>query len=82
MDRHVGGFGQRERERVAESHPCGSLSYFYVAFLPDFLSSIILICLGSQSIFGRSQGLPMCAHTSLSQDGVYRKGVWVEYLLT
>ena len=33
---------------------------------------------GSLSIFGISQDPPMCAHTSLSQDGFYWRGVWVE----
>ena len=37
---------------------------------------------GSQSIFGISQDPPMWVHTSLSQDGFYRKGIWVEYPLT
>ena len=32
---------------------------------------------GSQSIFGISQDMSMCVHTSLSQDGFYRKDVWV-----
>ena len=29
----------------------------------------------SESIFGISQDLPKCAHTSLSQDAVYLKGI-------
>ena len=37
---------------------------------------------GSQSIFCVSQDPPMCAQVSLSQDGSYRKGVWVEHPLT
>ena len=37
---------------------------------------------GAQSIFGISQDPPMCSHTSLSQDGFYQKGVWVELPLT
>ena len=37
---------------------------------------------GSLSIFGISQDPPMCAHTSLSQDEFYWKGVWVEHPLT
>ena len=35
----------RERERVPESHPGGSLNYFYGAFLLGFLWPIILVCL-------------------------------------
>ena len=37
---------------------------------------------GSQSLFGISQDPPMYAHASLSQDGFYRKGIWVEHPLT
>ena len=33
---------------------------------------------GSESIFGISQDLPMCVHTSLSQDGFYRRGLWID----
>ena len=32
---------------------------------------------GSQSIFGISQNPPRCVHASLSQDGFYRRGLWV-----
>ena len=42
MDRYLGAFGVRE----AESHPCGSLNYFYGAFLP-----VILIYLVHSSYF-------------------------------
>ena len=34
---------------------------------------------GSPSIFGVSQDPPVCAHVSLSQNGFYWKGVWVEH---
>ena len=37
---------------------------------------------GSQSIFGTSQGSLMCAHTTLSKDGFYPKGIWVDHSLT
>ena len=37
---------------------------------------------GSQPILGVSQDPPMYAHASLSQDGFYRKGIWVEHPLT
>ena len=33
---------------------------------------------GSQSIFGASQDPFLCTHVSLSQDGFYHKGLWVE----
>ena len=36
---------------------------------------------GSLSIFDILQDPPMCAHASLSQDGFYRKGVWVAHPL-
>ena len=32
---------------------------------------------GSPSLFAVSQDPPRCAHTSLSQNGFYRKGIWV-----
>ena len=41
VDRHM----VRLRGRVPESHPCGSLNYFYGIFLLDFRWPIILICL-------------------------------------
>ena len=37
---------------------------------------------GSQSLSGVSQDPPMCAHTSLSQDESYWKGIWVGHPLT
>ena len=33
-------------------------------------------------MFGVSQDPPMYAHASLSQDGFYRKDIWVEHPLT
>ena len=33
---------------------------------------------GSESVFGVSQGPPMCACASLSQDGFYQRGLWVD----
>ena len=36
----------------------------------------------SRSIFGVPQDPSMCAHASLSQDGSYRRGIWVEHPLT
>ena len=31
---------------------------------------------GSESVFGITQGPPLCARTSLSQDGFQRRGLW------
>lgn len=36
---------------------------------------------GSESMFGISQAPPMCARASLSQDGFYYEGPWVDYRL-
>ena len=36
---------------------------------------------GSQHIVGISQAPPMCVHASLSQDGFYCQGLWVEHPL-
>ena len=33
---------------------------------------------GSKSVFGIYQDFPMCARASLSQDGFYRRGLWVD----
>ena len=83
MDRHTGGL----RERDAESHPCGTLSYFCGLFLLGFLWPVIFLPFylvnhfdlsGSQSIFSVSQDPPMCVHPSLSQYGFYLKGAWIE----
>ena len=46
------------REHAAELHPCGSLNYFYGAFLSDFLWPIILICLVHSSYFVHLKILP------------------------
>ena len=37
---------------------------------------------GSQSVFDISEDPPMCVHASLSQDGFYPKGLWVDHPLT
>lgn len=60
MDRHMG----RLRDPGPRLCPGGSLNHVCAAFLPDFLWPLILICLGSQSIFCIFQDLPMCVHTS------------------
>ena len=68
----------RESRWVAPSWQLESLlwgisSWFPLANRLDFS--------GSLSIFGISQVPPMCTHASLSQDGFYRKGVWVAHPL-
>ena len=37
---------------------------------------------GSQFVFDVSEDPPMRAHTTLSQDGFYHKGLWVDHPLT
>ena len=71
VDRHTGGL----RERVAplwqfESLIWGTSSGFPLANHFDLP--------GSTSIFGISQDRPMCARISLSQDGFYLRGLWVD----
>ena len=56
----------------------GGLNYFYGVFLLGFLRPVISDLPGSQFIFSISQDPPMCAHTTLSQDGFYWRGIWVE----
>ena len=71
MDRHTGGL----RERVAplrqfESFMWGISSRFPLADHFDLP--------GSKSIFAICQDFPMCSCASLSQDGFYRRGLWVD----
>ena len=47
---------------------CGSLNHLYGAFLLGFVCQSSRLP-GSESIFGLSQGPPLCARVSLSQDG-------------
>ena len=54
----------RLRGRVSESHLCGSLNYFYGAFLPGFLWPIILICLVHSPYLVYLRIFP-CVHTQL-----------------
>ena len=62
---HTGGL----RERVAELCPCGSLNYFYGAFLPGFLWPIILICLGHSPYLAYLRALPwVCTHLLAKMD--------------
>ena len=64
-DRYVGA----RSKRVAELHPCGSLNYFYGAFLPVSFDHFDLP--DSEFIFCMSQNPYMCEHESLSQEGFY-----------
>ena len=71
MDRHMSGL----REKVTpswqfESLICGISSRFPPASHLDLP--------GSKSVFGISQDLPTCVHASLSQDGFYWRGLWVD----
>ena len=78
VDRHTG----RLRGRVPESRPHGSLNHLYGAFFSGFPLASHFDLPGSQSVFGISQDPPKCAHTSLSQDGSYRRGLGVEHPMT
>ena len=68
------------RERVTESGPRGSLNYFYGTFLPGSLLSVLSNCLAHSPCLVYLRIL-QCVHTqaSLSQDGFYRKGLWVAW---
>ena len=70
------------RERVAESQPRGSLDSFYGGISFWFPLANHCDLPGSRFRFGVSQDPPVCAHASLSQDGFYRKGIWVKRLWT
>ena len=64
----------------SESCPSGSLNTFMGHFFRvSFDQSSCLP--GSESIFGMSQAPPMCARASLSRDGFYYEGPWVDYPL-
>ena len=51
-----------------EWRPCGSLNYFYGAFLLGFLRPVILLCWFWVRVWFVS-GFSLCTHTSHSQDG-------------
>ena len=79
VDRHTGEFRERKSHWVAPSWQCELLLWSISSWFPlanhfDFP--------GSQSIFGISQEPSMCAHSSLSQDGFYHTGIWIEHPLT
>ena len=77
MDRHTEGLRERE-----------SLSFAFVIVWITFMGYFFWIPFGhfdlpgSQPIFGLSQGPPLCAHTSLCQDGFCCKGLWAKHPLT
>ena len=57
-----------------ESRPCGSLNHLHGIFISSrFPLAKHLVLPGSGSIFGLSQGPPMCACAPLSQDWILAK---------
>ena len=80
---HVGRHTGRLRER--ESHWV-TPSWLFESLLWGISSGFPLAnhcdLPGSQSTVGRSQDPPVWVHASLSQDGFYWKGIWVEHPLT
>ena len=70
-----------DSERATELQPHGGLNHFYGAFRPDFLWQIILISLVHFHIWYISGSSHVC-QASLSQDGFYPKGLWVQRPLT
>ena len=67
----------RRTSGLRELYNHGILNHLYGAFLPGFLWPIILLCLVLNPLSGFFQGLPMCSHASLSQDGFRWRGLWV-----
>ena len=77
VDRYMG----RLRE---ESLSCTLLTVwmpFKGHFFSGFPLASHLDLPSSQSIFAVSQDLPLCLHISLSQDGFYWRGLWVQHPL-
>ena len=72
---------QADSERVPELLSCPSwqCDLFLWSISTEFPLASHYDLLGSQPIFGASQESPVCAYTSLSQDGSYQK---VEHPLT
>ena len=74
----------RNTEKERESHWVTPLWKFELllrgssSWFPGFPLASDFDLSDSQSIFGVSQDPPLCAHASLSQDGLYKKGTWVE----
>ena len=77
MDRHVGGL----RESCWGA-PLWQLELPLWGISSRFPLANHFDLPGSQPIFGLSQDPPLCAHTSLCQDGFCCKGLWAEPPLT
>ena len=75
------GLWADSEKEIVKLRPRGSLNYFCGIFLPGFLWAIVLICLVHSPYLVYLRVL-LCAHASLSQDGSYLKGIWVEHPLT
>ena len=58
----------RLKGRVPESHPLGSLNYFYGGISSGFPLANSFDLPGSQSIFDTSQDFPLRVHTILRQN--------------
>ena len=78
VDRHM----SKLRGKVPESHTCGSLNHLHGHFFQVFFGHDHFDLPGSQTLFGISQDPPICRQASLRQDRFYRRGLWVERLLT
>lgn len=61
----------REKEQRAQESKCfgGRLNHFYGSSPSQLPLANHLVLSGLESEFGLTQGPPLCAHTSLSQDG-------------
>ena len=70
--------GERVRERDTLITPLWKFELLLRGISPWFPLASDFDSSDSQSIFHVSQDPPLCAHASLSQDGLYRKGIWVE----
>ena len=57
------------RQPQRELNPHGGLNYFYGGISSEFPLTNHLALPGSESVFGISQGPPMCPCASLSQAG-------------
>ena len=79
VGRHTGRLRERENHWVTPSWLFESLLWGISSGFP--LANHCDLP-GSQSTVGRSQDPPACVHASLSQDGFYWKGIWVEHPLT
>ena len=76
VDRHTHGW-DRHTWVGSEREPHLSLNHLYGAVLPGFLWPVILLRL-TPSTCDLTQGPPLWACASFSQDGFQRKGFWEE----